>query len=374
MQFSDQSVTASPWGRTLQGRHYCLVEQQGEQRWSESTREVWWLAQDMEAGGRLHRTICEVVLGDSGSIFQKMLQPAIRALLSVSVHPFIPGLLDVFQEEGHGFFVFERPGGESLKAYMQRRGGALPETEVIACCLQIVEILLHLSKHSPPIVHGLISPENIVAAQLDSGHFRWVLTNFSPIVASGAAPSLTSREDMFLYPSEGIRNGFTIQTDLYALLTAAYYAVTGLMPPRREGLVPVQQINPAISTHFAQILAKGIAPVAHTRFQQPSELYQALGGSSAPVLRPRLGQNRTTQIVPSSLRPSIPSERPTFPSVEASLSGREASTEGNVPSIQFPVETLSPPSGSNDVRIAVWWIIGTLLCQAILLLAARWGQ
>lgn len=379
-QSSDQREINLPTGRMLQRGRYRLLEQQGQQRWGKSAYEVWWLAQDMEAAGMWHKMICEIALPESGLTPQKILQPAMRAMLSAGTHPSIARLLDVFQEEGHGFFVFEQPVGESLQRRIQRARSVLSEQEVITCCLHIVETLHHLSQQKPSIVHGLISPDCIVAVPVRSEptHVRWMLTDFSLTVACGATSYLTSTEDISLSPfspPECAHGIFNSQTDLYTLLAVAYYAVTGSMPVNRGGFVPARQINPAVSERFSALLTKGLASVAHARFQQPSELYQALGGSSDPdvaVSSRRAVRSRVAQIVPGSVQaPSLPEQYIPRPVVPSQL-GLDVQALTDERSILFPDPTeLSPLQGSNDALMAAGWVIGTLLCEAILLIAAR---
>jgi serine/threonine protein kinase len=365
---------APPAGKTLQGGRYCLLEQQGQQRWGKSAYEVWWLAQDRETADS--RTICEMALPESGLTLQKTLQPAMRAMLSAGLHPSIVRLLDVFQEGGHVFFVFERPGGESLQSRIQRTRSVLAEHEVIACCLQITEIFHHLSQHSPPIVHGLISPDCIVATQLGPEPV-WMLADFSLTVACGATQYLTrgdSSPSSPFSPPEG-RGLFTTQTDMYSLMAVAYYAVTGLVPVRRGNILPARQINPAVSEHFSALLAKGLAPVAQARFHEPLELYWALEGSPAldqVASRRSVARNRAAHIVPRSTQsPSRPQ-----PHSSSSVVVSQPRLEPQVPTDErsrlFPdPRKLLPLPGSNDGMLAAGWVLGTLLCETALLIAAR---
>jgi serine/threonine protein kinase len=380
--YSDQRETVPPVARTLQGGRYRLLEQQGQRYWSESVYERWWLVQDLEAADSRHQTICEVVLPESGFTLQKKLQPAIKMMLSIGSYPSIARLVNVFQEGGHAFFVFEKPLGESLQNRMLRTRRILTEQEVITCCLHIVEVLDFLSRHAPPIVHGCITPEHIVAVQVgtEPARFRWVLTNFSLTVACGTMPSLASREGLPLspfFPTECARGIFNAQTDLYALLAVAYYAITGVIPMSGGGIIPARQINPAVSQRFSDLLEKGLAPVAQARFQQPSELYQTLGGNPAPDVVVSSGQRRAremvAQIVPEPVLSSSRSlAQSTLPSIIPSQPGSETPATKDERSALFPIpEKLPLLQGYHDVFGATGWIIGILLCEVILLVAAR---
>ena len=119
------------------------------------------------------------------------------ALSQVGRHPHIPTLWDAFSDRGRNFFVFEPFDGEPLLSRMRRTGRAMSEQDVIECCLQMSEVLELLSQQSPPLVHGLISPEHILSARNGS---QYALINFSLVLAGGATQFVSGIDRTRLSP------------------------------------------------------------------------------------------------------------------------------------------------------------------------------
>lgn len=264
-------------GVLLRGGRYRLQELQERQDWLSGVFEATWTGKDSHRGDS-RVTIIEVVLPENTSVMtQTILRTATMSLASVGRHPHIPTLWDAFSDQGRSFFVFEPVEGESLMARMRYSGRALPEQEVIECCLQMTDVLDLLAQQSPQLVHGLIRPEHIVVGR--NGSYS-ILTNFSIVLAGGATQYIVGLDRSRLSPyapPEFVRGVVDVRTDMYSLIATAYHAVTGSVPAGIGGSVPqAQRINPAVSPEFDAILAKGLRAVANQRYQRPSELRQDL--------------------------------------------------------------------------------------------------
>jgi serine/threonine protein kinase len=264
-------------GTILHGGRYRLLELRSRQEWARGAFEAMWIGQDAQRAGS-QVVIWEVVLPEmASSLVQSKLRSATVTLASVGRHPHIPALWDAFSDQERAFFIFEPIAGESLLARMQRTGRALPEQDVIACCRQITEVLELLAQQMPPLVHGLIRPEHIIATQNGS---LYMFTNFSIVMISGATQFITGIERSRLSPymaPELARGVVDTRSDLYSLLATAYHVVTGSVPAEVDGNIPqVQRLNPNVSARFGAILAKGLHPIASQRYQRPSELLQDL--------------------------------------------------------------------------------------------------
>ena len=261
--------TASlPEDRLLSRGRYSRIEQRWHQRWGDSMYETYWRACDMQRGAA-NVMIGEVRLSSlKVAVRQACLRAAMKAFFVAGTQPHVPALLDVFRDGNDEFFVFEAVEGESLLARMQRTRQVLPEQDVVEFCLQITEVLEALSLQQPPLVHGFISPENVVSAH----NGRWFLINFSLILACNLSQALTNLDQSSFTPFSApeLREGMVdYRADMYSLLATAYYAVTG-EPVRGQGMSA--RISPALS----RIFNKGLHPAVNQRYQRPSELYQDL--------------------------------------------------------------------------------------------------
>jgi serine/threonine protein kinase len=359
-------------GTILHNGRYRLHQLQDRQDWAHGAFEAMWIGQDAQRGAS-QIMICEVVLPNLASITtQSKLRAATMALATVSRHPRIPTLLDAFSEQERTFFVFEPVDGEPLLARMQRTGRALPEQEVIECCLQIAEVLELLSQQAPPLVHGLIRPEHIFVRYPGS---ECILTHYSILLAGGATQfiNLTERPSPYTAPEliHGMVDG---RSDLYSLLATAYHLVTGSPPTEIGGSIPqAQRLNPNVSAHFDAILAKGLRPSVNQRYQRPSDLIQDL--LARPSVNGSLVSN-ADRAEPTSIQPQ------SFRSEPASSTTKDSAAQA-LPLLLTPVEDVeeralllpSPeelPSmaGGDDRRNTAIWLGILLLCMIIIVLAS----
>ena len=367
-------------GTLLRGGRYRLQEQVERQDWLSGVYEAVWIAQDAGRGGS-QVMICEVVLPENSLVTQTTLRTATKALTSVGRHPHIPTLWDAFSHQGRNFFVFEAVDGESLLARMRRTGHALPEQDVVECCLQMTEVLELLAQQSPPLVHGLIRPEHIIISRPGS---QYMLSTFSVILAGGATQFVSGIDRTRLTPytaPEFVRGLIDVRTDLYSLLATAYHAVTGSAPAGVSGSIPqAQRINPNVSAQFDAILSKGLRPVSSQRYQRPSELRQDLlamrSVSSTLVSSPE-------ERAAPAFRAPVAADRPSAPGFAAqsvqesvaqafqSLAPTEVDLQENRTLLARP-EELPPISQGNDMLQSALWV-GLILVALILLVALAHG-
>jgi serine/threonine protein kinase len=343
-------------GMTLQGQRYLLVEQQEMQRWSPEVYEARWQAQDRESGKEV--TIGEVALPLSGSDLQTFFRSATRSLLRSS------DLLNVFLEQGHGFFVFASPIGESLRMRIQRHG-TLNEQEAIKCYRQLAKALQSLSQQDPSLAHGSIQPDHIIHVGS-----RWVLTHGSPLMAGGITqwlPALkTTRLAALSNPA----------SDLSSLSAAIYYAVTGRFPPSDERERQVELTNAGLSPRFTEILLKGVYPRAEARYQHPSELVEALQRSTNERQEGALRQYRSAaheqvrrepvpSFMPAQEHP-IPINLPTPPVMPPR---QQHPFQRETPLISL--EEFPPPPQGKETLATLLWTGSILLCTVVTVLIAR---
>ena len=362
-------------GVLLRGGRYRLQELQERQDWLSGVFEATWTGKDSHRGDS-RVTIIEVVLPENTSVMtQTILRTATMSLASVGRHPHIPTLWDAFSDQGRSFFVFEPVEGESLMARMRYSGRALPEQEVIECCLQMTDVLDLLAQQSPQLVHGLIRPEHILVGRNGS---YYILTNFSIVLAGGATQYIVGLDRSRLSPyapPEFVRGMVDVRTDMYSLIATAYHAVTGSVPAGIGGSVPqAQRINPTVSPEFDAILAKGLRAVANQRYQRPSELRQDLlamrsvsgslvsGRGNLPSGNSAFARNgQPIQRSADNFAQALPLPLNTADDVEerASLLPRP--------------EDLPPMKGGNDTLSATLLLCFILACLIVLVMLGHMG-
>jgi len=257
----------------------------------------------------------------------------------------------------------------------------MQEQDVIECCLQMSEVLELLAQQSPPLVHGLISPEHIMVTRTGS---QYVLTNFSIVLAGGATQFVSGidRTRLSVYTApEFVRGVIDVRSDLYSLIATAYHAVTGSMPASVSGSIPqALRLNPNISPQFDNILSKGLRPIASQRYQRPSELRQDLlamrsvsgtlvpGGSQrfeAPrsmTTQPGSRGNQSFEISPQGMPDSVAQA---FQSLAPSGDVEEQKLLLPRP------EELPPMQQRNDTLPAALWLVGIIVCLLLIVILTR---
>ena len=346
-------------GTLLHRDRYRLHENLHKQEWPLGIVEAIWSAFD----SRIVRSpviIHELSIPkDVPKAAQIIPYTATKVFTSIGRNAHILALRDVFGDKGRSFFVFELVDGLSLLTLMSNNGRKLPEQEVVACCLQIVEILEICSRQSPPLIHGNIRPEYIVKKSTDS---QYVMTNFSVALAGGLAQVMADKENDVFSPhmTDALMRGkMDGRTDLHALLSIAQYAVMG------QG-VSRAQMGSALSPQLHAILLKGLQAPHHQRYQKPSELYQdllAVYDTYERIFPPSLSIAREQSIPPSALVMQAIKSEPVDFTVPSQLLGKLPESTLLVP---LP-EELPPLKEAHDMRDAVLWFVGMVFCLVLLL-------
>lgn len=359
----------------LQGR-YLLKDKRREYRWGHGATESWWVAHDRQAWSAMDKAICEVSIPERGSV----LQPAMKSLMMISSqHPEIIQLLDVFQERGRNYFVFQQVRGESLHQQI-RRMTCLPEEAMMACCRDILPQFTILAK--APLVHGLISPDHIV----ETPEGKWRLIDFSVLVASGVESYRVGVDHATLSPfsplecAQGI---FSAQTDLSAFLACVYYGLTGHVPGAGRTLPPIRTLNPTVSQRFSDVLVRGLQPTQEARLHSCEELCDALGVHMAGErASSRRSLPRASEQVPSTIRSASLSQaaRPAHISLPFSTSGQrtapmpEVPVRGREPANREEQAVSHRPRQKDDALAALvscTWVVGLLIVLLTIIVFAR---
>ena len=349
-------------GTPLHRDRYILQKNLHEQEWPLGIVETIWSAFDTRIAKSLVLIYELSISNDAPKKVQDIPYTATKSFTSIGRNIHVLPLRDVFSDKGRSFFVFEPVDGLSLLTLMFNSGRKLPEKEVVACCLQMVELLQVCLHQSPPLVHGNIRPEFIVRKSIDS---QYVLTNFSVALAGGLAQIVAELEesaDSPSFPHMLMRGKMDGRTDLYALLATAHYAVTGYWLSDINSMATGSDLSP----QFRAILLKGLRSSLQQRYQSPSELYQDLlalysayqKGSGSQFFA--VGERSTQPVAPTM--EVAKNELADF------IVPRQPIEEPPAQSFLMPLpEELPPLKEAHDFRNAVLWFAGMLFCLVILL-------
>lgn len=209
-----------------------------------------------------------------------------QAAASLS-HQNIVQIYDVGEEDGLHYIVMELLEGETLKNYMNSKGGKLSRREATNFSMQICRALEHA--HSKHVVHRDIKPQNIVLTEsgkikvADFGIAR--AANNTTTVNSG---SYAVGSAHYLSPEQA-RGGYTDhRSDIYSLGVVMYEMFTGKLPFDAEESISVvmqhiheepllpSEINPDISPGIEAIIMRAMRKEQRLRYASATEILEDL--------------------------------------------------------------------------------------------------
>jgi Tol biopolymer transport system component len=230
-------------------------------------------------------------------------------------HPNLPRVIDHFSIPGQGqYLIMDYVEGEDLNQLLSRQR-VLPENQALDWIGQVLEALEYLHKQN--ILHRDVKPANVKITPQG----QVFLVDFGLAKASDPALSTTvgARGVTPGYaPPEQYGMGRTdARTDVYSAGATLYALLTGKVPPdalecmmRRAELIPLRQLNPAISPEVEAAIQRAMQPAPDDRFQTAAQF--RMGLTALPV----------TRLVPAKEalpRPAIP---PSAHGIEVPRGGR----------------------------------------------------
>lgn len=213
-------------------------------------------------------------------------------------HPNLPKVSDIFSNGPRDYLVMDYVPGSDLRTIMleaRRKKTFLSEKEVLAWADQIASALIFLHSQEPPIVHRDIKPSNLKL--MPQGLIKLVDFGLVKILAPEEVTiTIIQGQGTALYTPLEQYGGSDVHTDIrsdiHAFGATLYHLLTGESPAdarkrflQSESLIPLRQINSAISqrTERAVLWAMSLHP--DERPQSVDEFRKALlGYRESPTL------------------------------------------------------------------------------------------
>lgn len=197
-------------------------------------------------------------------------------------HPNLPKVTDYFVLPSQGqYLVMEYIEGEDLIEKLEKNGGPLPESEVLAIADQMLSALAYLHTQDPPIIHRDIKPQNIRITTTGQA----ILVDFGIAKLSDGSKKTTvgARAVTPGYsPHEQYGQGTTDQrTDIYALGATLYTLLTCQVPPEsierviEDRLAPLSEYNQRLSPSIASAIMHALEVDPRKRWQTAEEMHRA---------------------------------------------------------------------------------------------------
>lgn len=198
-------------------------------------------------------------------------------LLASLDHPAIPKIYDYFTISERSYLVMEFISGQDLERLLTNHPDYLPEARVIHWAIELCDVLDYLHNHLPdPIIFRDIKPSNIMINQ----HDHAILIDFGIAKQFDAAKKGTMIGTEGYSPPEQYRGEATPVADIYSLGATLHHVLTKqdprLEPPFSFSERPIRDRNPKVSPRLEEVIIKMLQYDPADRFQNISELKEAL--------------------------------------------------------------------------------------------------
>jgi eukaryotic-like serine/threonine-protein kinase len=213
-------------------------------------------------------------------------------------HPNLPKVSDFFSSGPRDYLVMDYVPGDDLRTLLleaRRKKSYLKEEDVLSWADQVANALTFLHSQEPPIVHRDIKPSNIKL--MPHGLIKLVDFGLVKILAPEEVTiTIIQGQGTALYTPLEQYGGSDIHTDIrsdvYSFSATLYHLLTNEPPAdarkrflQPESLVPLRQINPAISPRTERAILWGMSLHPDERPLTVNDFRQALlGYSETPTL------------------------------------------------------------------------------------------
>jgi eukaryotic-like serine/threonine-protein kinase len=296
---------------------------------------------------RLNRPVAMKVMSPAGPLsaaelqhFTQLFQAEALRLASLK-HPGIPHIYDHFEESECWFLAMEFIEGETLKDYLERRGGQLPMDEVLNIGLQLADVLNYLHLRQPPIIFRDLKPANVMIAP--DGQVFLIDFGIARLFTPGKS------QDTFVFLSQGYAAPeqygtaqTTVLSDIYSLGATLHHLLSGTHPASSPFLFAPLSIQqpPQLATLIAHMVS---IDSAH-RPASMAEVKEAL-----QRMRDQTAAGPLTSAVPAPTTPVLsafsPTMQPPQPAMATMpLAGASPPLAGSSSGSPFPPAGRSTPS------------------------------
>ncbi|PPS41194.1 serine/threonine-protein kinase [Chroococcidiopsis sp. TS-821] len=203
-------------------------------------------------------------------------------ILKTVTHPAIPRYLDYFELDASHFKGFALVQtylpAKSLEEHL-KAGAVFSESDVKQIATELLEILIYLHGHQPPVIHRDIKPSNILLTRSEN-RIDVYLVDFGSVqtLAARESGTMTVVGTYGYMPPEQFGDRAVPASDLYSLGATLIALATGTHPadlPQRDGRIQFEQAT-TLSAGLKRWLRRMTEPSLDRRFTSAQQALQAL--------------------------------------------------------------------------------------------------
>ena len=150
-------------------------------------------------------------------------------LLAGLTHPNLPRIYEQFNDAGRWYLVMDYIDGETLEAYLDKKGGKLPIEKALNIGIQLCSVLDYLHTRQPAIIFRDLKPANIMLAP--DGHIFLIDFGIARHFKPGQARDTTALGSSgYAAPEQYGKMQTTPRADIYGLGATLHQVLTGNNP------------------------------------------------------------------------------------------------------------------------------------------------
>lgn len=237
-------------------------------------------------------------------------------LLKQLDHPALPRVYRSFEHDSlkRVYLLMDYIRGQNLEELRQQRQ-RLPLSLVLTLLSPIVDALVYLHQHEPPILHRNLKPANIIVSD-DTHEAMLVDFGMAKLFVTGTTTGFFKGTLGYAAP-EQYMGTTSPRTDIYGLAATFYALLTGSIPPSavsrlrnpgRDPLKPAIQLVPALPPSIDQALQRALSINSDQRYPTVAAFWHdIITGADIPSEPLLIAVPRSTTDEPEI---SLPSSRP----------------------------------------------------------------
>jgi serine/threonine protein kinase len=170
-------------------------------------------------------------------------------------HPYLPKVVERFQEQGRHYLRMERVEGPTLESILKSAAGPLAEAQVLDWGQQLCEVLHYLHTLEPAIVYRDLKPANVMVSV--RGPLKLVDFGIARALNPNRPGDTTAYGTPGYAPMEQYMGQASPRSDLYSLGVTLYELLTRQSPEQFNfRFAPASDHNPEISPELTALLAE----------------------------------------------------------------------------------------------------------------------
>ena len=195
-------------------------------------------------------------------------------LLNKLDHPNLPKVFDYFISKGRYYLVMTFIEGDDLEAILEEYGNpGLPLKEVIDWTKEILDILIYLHNHEPPIIYRDIKPSNIMIHS--DGRATLVDFGIARTIKRGGLTQKTAIGTPGYTPIEQCSGQAEPRSDLFAMGATMHHLISGVQPIPFK-FDPLIELVPSVPPEINHIIMKALAHDVKDRLGSAKEMLALL--------------------------------------------------------------------------------------------------